>query len=375
MEMNTRLQVEHPVTEMITGIDLVEWQLRIAAGERLPCTQEELRFAGHAIEARIYAEDPARDFLPATGRILHLGFPQESADVRVDAGVAQGGEISAWYDPMIAKLIARGRDRAEALARLRQALAEVRIAGLTTNVAFLQRLVACRAFSGAELDTGLIERNAAELLAPEKPADARMLAAAAAAELVDEQRTARQSAQASGDRYSPWHEADGWRLNEDSHHDLVFLEAGVEHKVRIRFLESGLRLRIGDEEHAFHVQTQGDTLLVRLGGALFRAHAVREASDWHVFCDGEHRRIGLKRALGEPDADTSAGSLSAPMPGRVVRVLTRAGAKVAKGEPLVILEAMKMEHTITAPADGTVKEVHFADGEQVLEGAQLITLA
>jgi 3-methylcrotonyl-CoA carboxylase alpha subunit len=375
MEMNTRLQVEHPVTEMITGIDLVEWQLRIAAGERLPCTQEDLRFAGHAIEARIYAEDPARDFLPATGRIVHLGFPQESADVRVDAGVAQGGEISAWYDPMIAKLIARGRDRAEALARLRQALADVRIAGLTTNVAFLQRLAACRAFSGAELDTGLIERNAAELLAPEKPADARMLATAAAAELVDEQRAARQSAQASGDRYSPWHEADGWRLNEDSHHDLVFLEAGVEHKVRIRFLESGLRLRIGDEEHAFHVQSEGDALHVRLGGALFSAHAVREASDWHVFCDGEHRRIGLKRPLGEPDADTSAGSLSAPMPGRVVRVLTRPGAKVAKGEPLVILEAMKMEHTITAPADGTVKEVHFADGEQVLEGAQLITLA
>jgi 3-methylcrotonyl-CoA carboxylase alpha subunit len=374
MEMNTRLQVEHPVTEMITGIDLVEWQLRVAAGERLPLRQDELRFAGHAIEARIYAEDPGRNFMPATGKLFQVAFPQESPGVRVDAGVAQGGEISAWYDPMIAKLIARGRDRVEALARLRQALGEVRIAGAATNVAFLQRLAACRAFSNAELDTGLIERNTAELLAPPKPADARLLAAAAAAELNEAQRAAKRSANTSGDPYSPWHEVDGWRLNEDSHHDLALVEAGAEHSLRVRFLERGLRLRIGNEEQAFEVQPQGDALRVRFGEALFTAHAVREADEWHVFCDGEHRRIGLKRALGEIDADTSAGSLCAPMPGRVVRVLTRPGAKVAKGEPLMILEAMKMEHTITAPADGTVKEIHFSDGEQVLEGAQLLTL-
>jgi 3-methylcrotonyl-CoA carboxylase alpha subunit len=275
---------------------------------------------------------------------------------------------------MIAKLIARGRDRAEALARLRQALGEVRIAGVTTNVAFLQRLAACRAFSEAELDTGLIERNAADLLAPLKPLDARFLAAAAAAELDEEARAAKRSASVSRDPYSPWHEIDGWRLNEDSHHDLVFVEAGIEHALRVRFLEEGLRLRIGSVERAFHVQAQGDALRVRLGEALFSAHAVRAASEWHVFCDGEHRRIGLKRALGEVDADTSVGSLRAPMPGRVARVLTRTGAKVAKGDALMILEAMKMEHTITAPADGTVKEIHFSDGEQVLEGAQLLTL-
>jgi 3-methylcrotonyl-CoA carboxylase alpha subunit len=375
MEMNTRLQVEHPVTEMITGVDLVEWQLRVAAGERLPRAQEELRFAGHAIEARIYAEDPGRDFLPATGRVLHAEFPQEGRDVRVDAGVSEGGEISAWYDPMIAKLIAHGHDRSEALARLRQALAEVRIAGVTTNVAFLQRLAACNAFSNADLDTGLIERNAASLLAPPKPAGARLLAAAVAAELHEEQLGAKRNAQASGDRYSPWHEVDGWRLNEDSHHDLVFVEGGAEHSLRIGFLEHGLRLRIGEEQHAFQVEADGDALHIQLAGTSFKARAVREGSDWHIFCDGEHRRFGLKRPLGETGADTSAGSLAAPMPGRVVRVLTRAGAKVAKGEPLMILEAMKMEHTITAPADGVVKEIHFSDGEQVLEGAQLITLA
>ncbi|HEY6820770.1 MAG TPA: acetyl-CoA carboxylase biotin carboxylase subunit, partial [Burkholderiales bacterium] len=315
MEMNTRLQVEHPVTEMITGIDLVEWQLRVAAGERLPLSQDELAFSGHAIEARIYAEDPARDFLPATGTLFHVAFPEQGPDVRVDAGVAEGGEISAWYDPMIAKLIARGRDRVEALGRLRQALGEVRIAGATTNVAFLQRLAACRAFSDAELDTGLIERNAADLLAAPKALDIRLLAAAAAAELNEEQRAAKRSAGASGDPYSPWHEVDGWRLNEESHHDLVFVEGGIEHEVRVRFLEKGLRLRIGSVEYDFEVQAQGDALRVRLGEALFSAHAVRSGNEWHVFCDGEHRRIGLKRALGEIDADTSAGSLSAPMPG------------------------------------------------------------
>jgi len=374
MEMNTRLQVEHPVTEMITGIDLVEWQLRVAAGERLALSQDEIGFSGHAIEARIYAEDPGRDFLPATGKLFHVAFPLASPDVRVDAGVAQGGEISAWYDPMIAKLIERGRDRAEALARLSQALGEVRIAGATTNVAFLQRPAACRAFSEAELDTGLIERNAADLLAAPNAVDIRLLAAAAAAELNEEQRAAKRSASASRDPHSPWHEVDGWRLNEESHHDLVFVEGGIEHELRVRFLEDGLRLRIGSEEHAFEVRAQGDALRVRLGEALFTAHAVRATNEWHVFCDGEHRRIGLKPALGEIDADTSAGSLSAPMPGRVVRVLTRPGAKVAKGDALMILEAMKMEHTINAPADGTVKEIHFADGEQVLEGAQLLTL-
>ena len=376
MEMNTRLQVEHPVTEMITGIDLVEWQLRVAAGEPLPLAQESVQFSGHAIEARLYAEDAQRNFLPATGRLLHLAFPAAGGDVRVDAGVAQGGEISAWYDPMIAKLVARGRDRAEALGRLRQALAQTRIAGLTTNLGFLQRLAASRAFATAELDTGLIERNAAELLAPPKPASARALAAAAAAELVEERRLARQAAGHSGDRYSPWHDVDGWRLNEESHHDLAFVEGGVEHALRLRFLESGVRLRLGvdGEDHALEIGEDGDALSLTLGGERFRAHAVREGDAWHVFCDGEHRRIALKRALGEPADAPAGGSLAAPMPGRVARVLARPGAKVARGDPLVILEAMKMEHTISAPADGVVKEIHFAEGEQVLEGAQLLTL-
>jgi 3-methylcrotonyl-CoA carboxylase alpha subunit len=374
MEMNTRLQVEHPVTEMITGLDLVEWQLRVAAGEPLPLRQEDLRFSGHAIEARIYAEDPERDFLPATGKLVHLSFPPESPQIRVDTGVAAGSEISPWYDPMIAKLIVRGKDRAAALTAMRQALSEVEIAGLTTNVAFLRRLVASRAFSAAELDTGLIERNRDELFPPRRPATVEVLAAAAAAELDEEERAARVRASKSTDPHSPWNGIDGWRLNEDSHHDFVFLDGETEHPVRLRFLDQGLRIRVGEREFALHSEPLDGGILVRLDNHAFKARVVRESQVMHVFCNGEYRRLSLKQELAGLGVDTAAGSLAAPMPGRIVRVMTQPGARVAKGDPLVILEAMKMEHTISAPADGVVKEVHFADGEQVLEGAQLITL-
>ena len=375
MEMNTRLQVEHPVTEMITGLDLVELQLRVAAGEGLPFTQEQLKFEGHAIEARIYAEDPARDFLPATGRLVHLALPNEDADVRVDAGVEAGGEITPWYDPMIAKLIVRGSDRAAALARLSQALREVEIAGVGTNVAFLQRVAGSRAFRDAQLDTGLIERNREELLAKEESAGSDMLAAAAFAELQEEQRGARRSAQLCGDPYSPWHSVDGWRLNEESHHDFVFLDGEQAHSVRVIFREDGLRMRMGSAESSLAGEVLADgRLLLRLDGRAFRARAVRDGSDWHVFSCGAYRRLALREPLHGVEEDTRTGSLAAPMPGRIVQVLAKAGAAVKRGEPLLILEAMKMEHTITAPADGVVREVHYAAGEQVLEGALLMAL-
>ena len=346
MEMNTRLQVEHPVTEMITGLDLVEWQLRIASGERIPLKQEQLAVSGHAIEARIYAEDPRRDFLPATGRLLHLAFPAQNAEVRVDTGVEPGGEITPWYDPMIAKLVVHGRDRDDALARLRAALAEVEIAGVTTNVEFLRRVAVSRAFSSAELDTGLIERNRAELISAIDLAP--FLAAAASAELAHEEAEAKRLAAASGDPYSPWHSVDGWQLSSEAHHDFVFLEGGVEHPVRLRF------------DHEYQSKTR-------------KARTIREGNDWHVLCDGIYRRLSLKSELAGAHTE-AAGSLTAPMPGRIVKVMTKPGAKVGKGEALLILEAMKMEHTITAPADGTVKTVHYAAGEQVLEGAELVTL-
>jgi 3-methylcrotonyl-CoA carboxylase alpha subunit len=375
MEMNTRLQVEHPVTEMITGLDLVEWQLRVAAGEPLPLLQKDLHISGHAFEARIYAEDPEQEFLPSTGRLVHLAFPDESADTRIDTGVESGAQITPWYDPMIAKLVVRGADRAAALARLRAALDGVEIAGVRTNVGLLRRIAGARAFAAAELETGFIERHSAELSPDAAGPGSELLAAAAFAELAAEQRNAQQQAERSGDPHSPWHSVDGWRLNADSHHDFVFVEGATEHAVRVTFAEGGLRAGIGGRDYALSGESlAGGRLRMRLDGHSFWARAVREGGEWHVFCGGAYRRLSLKSALGSVDADTRTGSLAAPMPGKVIQVLAKAGQSVSKGEALLILEAMKMEHTITAPADGVVKAVHFAAGEQVLEGAELLSL-
>jgi 3-methylcrotonyl-CoA carboxylase alpha subunit len=373
MEMNTRLQVEHPVTEMITGLDLVEWQLRVAAGEPLPAKQSELAISGHAIEARIYAEDPERGFLPATGRLAHLRFPQPSPQLRVDTGVEPGAEITPWYDPMIAKLIVHGADRKDALARLAAALAEVEIAGPATNVAFLRRLAACRAFREADLDTGLIERSRSELFAAGGAIADEALAAAAFAELALEEELSRERARASSDPYSPWDRVDGWRLNLGSHHSFVFRDGEARHEVSVDFRDSGLRLRIAQREFAFAGERLADeTLLLRLDGRTFKARAVRSGRDWHLYTDAGQYRLALEDELHGAELEETVASLAAPMPGKVIAVLVKAGAKVEKGAPLLILEAMKMEHTITAPRDGEVKELFFNTGDQVSEGAELL---
>jgi 3-methylcrotonyl-CoA carboxylase alpha subunit len=354
MEMNTRLQVEHPVTEMITGLDLVELQIRVAAGEPLPFKQDALRVNGHAVEARIYAEDPERDFLPSIGKLAHLRFPER---VRVDTGVAEGDEISPWYDPMIAKLIVHADTRATALARMAAALRDTHIVGPATNVEFLRRICESDAFSGGEIDTGLIERHRDGLLRPRGRVPADVLAAAAMAELAHEERTARERAGRSGDPHSPWHRVDGWRLNEESHHDFVFQSADEEHRVRVAFRDDGLRLEIDGRPVAGRAN----------------ADTVRDGRNWHVFHDGTRWTLALKDDLPDVEVEAS-GTLAAPMPGRVIKLLTKSGARVAKGQPLLILEAMKMEHTIAAPADGTVKEILYGEGDQVLEGAELLRL-
>jgi 3-methylcrotonyl-CoA carboxylase alpha subunit len=375
MEMNTRLQVEHPVTEMITGLDLVEWQLRVAAGEPLPRAQQDLAIRGHAVEARLYAEDPARDFLPQTGRLAHLCFPEDAADLRTDAGVEAGAAITPHYDPMIAKLVAWGPDRPAALARLASALDEVEIAGLRTNVEFLARTLRCRAFTQGELDTGLIERNRAELLPARSALPAETLAAAAVAELFAEEDAARRRAAPSGDPHSPWHRVDGWRLNQDSHHAFAFAEGEERHPATVHFGEAGLRIDIGGNNRTLEFERLADgRLLVRLDGRAAKARAVRDGRDWHVFLGGTHRRLTLHDELEGLDIDAGGGSLAAPMPGKVIAVLVKRGDRVHKGAPLLILEAMKMEHTIFAPGDGEVKEIHYAAGEQVAEGAELLRL-
>ena len=245
MEMNTRLQVEHPVTEMITGLDLVEWQLRVASGERLPLLQEQLEINGHALEARIYAEDPGKGFLPSTGRLTHLVPPPENDHVRVDTGVEQGDEITQYYDPMIAKLIVWGADRRQALARMRQALAQYRIVGVANNVDFLARLVAVPSFAHADLDTGLIEREAALLVPPPGalPDDVWLLAALA--ELQREARLAAKAAQRAADPHSPWRALDGWRLNGGAQRELALRCGETTQRVTIEAAVGGHRLAAG----------------------------------------------------------------------------------------------------------------------------------
>jgi 3-methylcrotonyl-CoA carboxylase alpha subunit len=294
--------------------------------------------------------------------------------VRVDSGVRQGDIITPYYDPLIAKLVVWGENRGIALGRMRSALAEYEIVGVATNIEFLARTVASKAFSAADLDTGLIERSRAELFPADVGASDEDLAAAAFAELLAEETQAAANARNSADPYSPWNIVDGWRLNLGSHHELVFAEGGRIHRVSVHFAPSGLKFSANGREHFLAGHEEGGALKVTLGEATFRVRAVRDGANWHLFRDGTHRVLTLQSAQASPEPGIVAGSLAAPMPGKVLQVLVQAGAEVAKGAPLVILEAMKMEHTIAAPHDGRVTEIHFKAGEQVNEGAELLGL-
>jgi len=377
MEMNTRLQVEHPVTEMITGQDLVEWQLRVASGEPLPVKQEQLRIRGHAIEARIYAEDPDRGFLPSTGRLVHLAPPVESLHVRVDTGVEQGDEITPYYDPMIAKLIVWDETRDLALARMLQALAHYRIVGVANNVEFLSRLVACPAFAQADLDTGLIERERAFLFPEDNEAPDQAFLIAALATLLREDAQARRVDHASADPHSPWRLADGWRLNSRSERRIAFRFRDAERAVVVGYDDGGYTLRIGEVA----VPARGElgpngTLRVEFGGRRLDASVVVAGEKRHVFLDGRSYQLSRVDPLHHASEGQGAeGGLVAPMPGKVIAWLAQPGSEVAKGAPLLILEAMKMEHTITAPTAGTLTAFKFAVGEQVTEGAELVDFA
>ncbi|HSO43704.1 MAG TPA: biotin carboxylase N-terminal domain-containing protein, partial [Rhodospirillales bacterium] len=242
MEMNTRLQVEHPVTEMITGLDLVEWQLRVAAGERLPLSQDDIVLRGHAFEARIYAENPARDFLPATGTLSHLRFPEDTVHVRVDTGVRAGDAIGIHYDPLIAKLVVWDEDRAAALRRLRRALASVQIVGPVTNVTFLSSVAGHPAFTAGDIDTGFIPRHRHDLVPASGPVPRRLLALACLDVLLRREEEAREAAWRSADPYSPWHRTDGWRLNEDNHHVLAFRDGEASIETIVHYRRDGLLL-------------------------------------------------------------------------------------------------------------------------------------
>jgi len=378
MEMNTRLQVEHPVTEMITGLDLVEWQLKVGAGETLPLTQEQLQIRGHALEARIYAEDADKGFLPATGRLTHLVPPAETLNVRVDTGVEQDDEITPHYDPMIAKLIVWDENRERALARMLQALADYRIVGVTSNVGFLSRLVACPSFARADLDTGLIERERDFLFPGEAgqaiPRDAWLLAALA--ELLRDRNYGERHAAASGDPHSPWHLRDGWRANGAAKREILLRHGHVEQRVMAAYQgseSSGFLLEMAQQvSPATGRLLEDGALRADLDGRRLTVTVVAAAEKRHVFFDGMSfifTAIDPHHHAGEGGG--AEGGLTAPMPGKVIALLAAPGAKVEKGTPLVVLEAMKMEHTLVAPATGTVKAFCYAVGEQVADGAEL----
>ncbi|HHV7522346.1 TPA: acetyl/propionyl/methylcrotonyl-CoA carboxylase subunit alpha [Burkholderia orbicola] len=378
MEMNTRLQVEHPVTEMVTGLDLVEWQLRVAAGEPLPLKQEELRVQGHALEARLYAENPARGFLPSTGTLKHLRLPagvefDVGAAVRVDSGVREGDAITPFYDPMIAKLIVHGADRAEALGLMLRALRACEVVGLHTNAAFLQRIVACEPFAIADLDTGLIERNHDALFAPQQPPRAT-LALACAALLARERGAASQGA-------SPWSSLPDWRLNGGYRRTLEWHATDREADVTVTYEDdgAGTRIAIGDAVAQPFAWTHGATPLdfdVTLGGVRSSGRVYADGDTFHVFTQGAAETFEWRNLLAHAgDAEQSGGRLTAPMPGKVIAVLVEPGQKVEAGTPLIVMEAMKMEHTIGAPSAGVVAEVLYGVGDQVADGAQLLMMA
>ena len=374
MEMNTRLQVEHPVTEMITGLDLVEWQLRVASGEKLPLAQEQLQIRGHALEARIYAEDPAKGFLPSTGKLVHLAPPAESLHVRVDTGVEEGDEISPHYDPMIAKLIVWDINRDRALARMLQALADYRVVGVANNIEFLSRLTACPAFAGAALDTGLIEREKAYLFPADEAVPAEVLQIAALAELLRDAAFADRRAARGADPASPWHARDGWRMNATACRSLLFRHGESERAVEVAYLPGAWRLTVGSSSVVARGELNPRGLLrVELDGTRMDATVIAAAGRRHVFARGRAWQLAAVDPLHHGGEGGGAeGGLMAPMPGKVIALVAAEGAKVEKGAPLLILEAMKMEHTITAPAAGTVKAFRFGVGDQVGDGAELV---
>ncbi|WP_149535896.1 acetyl-CoA carboxylase biotin carboxylase subunit [Siccirubricoccus phaeus] len=375
MEMNTRLQVEHPVTEMVTGLDLVEWQLRVAAGEKLPTTTPRLH--GHAIEVRLYAEDPARNFLPATGLLTHLRQPAEQPGaVRIDTGVREGDRITPFYDPMIAKLIVWGEDRAAAVRRLGSALAQYEVAGLRTNLGLLRNIAAHPAFAAAELDTGFIARHGAALLAAPS-AEPRLLLAAAALCVLRDQHAAIGAATArSGDPWSPWATADAWRLNGEGYQDLFF-RLGEAAPTRLRSAplgEGAWRLELPGGAAVARLDPAGEGFRLTLDGVARRLGLLRRGAEITIILDGANHLVLQEDPLAPP-AQEAAGSdrVTAPVPGRVTRLLVRPGEAVSRNAPLLVIEAMKTEFTLRAPMDGVVAAVHARLEEMVEEGAELVS--
>ncbi|HEY1472537.1 MAG TPA: biotin carboxylase N-terminal domain-containing protein [Pseudolabrys sp.] len=357
MEMNTRLQVEHPVTEAVTGLDLVEWQFRIAAGEKLPLGQAQVPLAGHAVEARLYAEDPARDFLPSTGRLLALQFPQ-SEGLRVDAGVDAGSEVTPFYDPMIAKLIAHGKTRLEALDRLAGALDNTVVVGPRSNAGFLAALCRAEGFRQGEFDTGFIDGHLAALGAVPQALD-RAAAAAGAQKLLEceSARIGASLAREPDEPPSPWDSGDAFQLSGARRLALPILAEGKSVVAQIEYGSAGATVAIDG------IAPANDAVAIAAGEAVY------------VLRHGRQTKVSLRDlTLDEAGDQAQGGLVRAPMHGKVLGILVEQGERVTRGQRLAIIEAMKMEHTLHAPIGGTVSQIVVAVNAQVQEGAKLMLI-
>jgi 3-methylcrotonyl-CoA carboxylase alpha subunit len=375
IEMNTRLQVEHPVTEAITGQDLVQWQLRVAAGEELPCKQDDLTINGHAFEARLYAEDPDKGYLPQTGMLHHLKFPDD-ASARIDTSVELGDSVSVFYDPMIAKIIVHGSDRADALGKLQRALIGTEIAGLETNLDFLLGITETPQFQKPRIDTSWLDRLKVPKGGWRRVQKSMPEATAIAALHVIAKRghAACLRAARSEDSFSPWFRTDGWRSIDLGHQDVRLsdiADTDVQHLMTATaHPEGGYDFLVGDT--SVHAQLLDDGVVV-INDVRFAANVVSINDQITVFIRDIRYVFSVIDPASEGIDDTvSDGDLSAPMPGKITAVFVKAGDKVERGAPLIILEAMKMEHTIAAPAKGQVTEVRYKAGDQVEDGEPLV---
>jgi 3-methylcrotonyl-CoA carboxylase alpha subunit len=379
MEINTRLQVEHPVTEMTTGLDLVEWQLRVAAGEALPLAQADVPQVGHAIEVRLYAEDPEAGFLPGSGKLERLRLPAPSASVRIDSGVVEGDVVTIFYDPMIAKLIVHGADRGEALARMREALAHCDVAGPKSNIAFLERLVRHPAVVDGTIDTGYLDRHLDEFVPQAGDAVPRdALLAACTVQLMLQERACAAVAATSGDPGSPWASADGWRLGHAGMRQIAFVVRGQRLVATAQGNAGQYRIAIDGEAAVAVIGARlADGVLEARFGDSARRFLVHADPTRLVVHDGLRRTPFAPVQVYRPDNDASAAKddrVRAPMPGRVVVVRVREGDKVVAGQELVVIEAMKMELALKAPRDGIVAGVRAAAGDFVEAEAVLVAM-
>lgn len=365
MEMNTRLQVEHPVTELITGLDLVEWQLRVAAGEKLPLKQDDIKLHGHAFEVRLYAEDPANDFLPQTGRLHHFSYPEQDNIFRLDTGINEGDEVSIYYDPMIAKLIVWGQNRGEALRHMRRVIKNTAIAGVKTNLEFLYNIFNNKSFTVADFDTGFIEKHSDDLAERLKAVSAPILVLASLSELTPHTEGA-----------DIWDWSDGWQLNLNLNVNLTFIAYGTVNDVGVTYLKDGFEITVHDQKyHVKLLKKQDDDLNILIDGKKVAGKVIKQDQDFTVFYDGKvsylHHFIP---GADKSSDDNQSGTVITPMPGKISQLYVENGEEVEQGQALLVLEAMKMEHTIKAPLSGVVELASLTSEMQVSDGMVLLKI-